>query len=62
MKVKFLGTEACPDRITLRDMTFEAGKAVEVEDEGLRAKCLALPYFEAVTVGRPKKTDDQDKA
>lgn len=62
-KVKFLGTPECPDQITLRDVTFPMGKPVEVEDEGLAAKVLALPFFEEVKRGRPKAVaDGEDQA
>jgi len=57
-RYKFLGTDACPDEITLRDVTFEKGKAVKVDD-GLAAKLANLDYFAEVKQGRPKK-DDKD--
>ena len=56
MKYKFTGTDACPKEITLRGVTFEKGKAVEVEGD-LAAKVSVLPYFTEAKPGRPKKND-----
>ena len=53
MKFKYTGS----GEITLRHMTFEAGKAVEVDDVALAEKIAALPYFEEVKPGRPKNAD-----
>lgn len=36
------------DEITLREVTFEAGELVSVEDESLATKLRNLPYFEEV--------------
>lgn len=44
--------------MTLRGVDFPAGKAVEVKDEALAAKCLAMPEFEQVT--RKAKKNDKD--
>lgn len=54
MKFKFTGTDACPDEITLRGVTFTKGKAVDVADEGLAAKLEGLEFFTEVKRGRPK--------
>lgn len=40
------------DDMTLRGVKFPKGKAVEVSDSGLLAKCLAMPQF--VEVKRKK--------
>lgn len=50
MKFKYTGDQ---DAITLRGVTFEKGKAVELDADDphaalLAAKVAALPYFEAV--------------
>jgi hypothetical protein len=62
-KFKFLGTETCPDTITLRDIEFAKGKAVEVEDDNFAAKLSALDYFAEVKPrGRKAAEDEQDEA
>lgn len=62
-KFKFLGTEACPDAITLRDVEFAKGKAVEVEDDNFAAKLAALDYFAEVKPrGRKAADDEQNEA
>lgn len=45
--------------ITLRHMTFESGKSVEVTDEDLARKISVLPYFQLVKPGRPKNGDEK---
>jgi len=61
-KFKFLGTEACPNEIMVRDVDFPKGKAVEVNDD-LAAKLTALDYFAEVKPrGRKATPDDQDEA
>lgn len=45
----------------LRDVLFPAGKAVEVADEGLAQKCLAMPEFEQVKPVRKAKKNDKAK-
>jgi hypothetical protein len=57
MKFKFLGTPECPDTITLRDVVFDKGKAVEVSDD-LALKLARLEYFAEVKAGRPKNAKD----
>ena len=52
MKIRFTGTEACPDEITLRGVTFARGKSVVIEEPDFQAKLLALDYFEQVKRGR----------
>lgn len=44
--------------ITLRGVTFEPKKAVDVTDEGLAAKISAMPQFASVSEG-PKKNADE---
>jgi hypothetical protein len=56
-KFRFLGTDACPDEIMLRDVVFRQDKPVEVTDADLCKKLAALPYFAEVKAGRPKKND-----
>lgn len=46
----------------LRHMDFPAGKAVEVDDADLAAKCLAMPEFVQVKPGRKAKKNDKDTA
>lgn len=63
MKFKYTGGQ---DEITVRTVTFPKGKAVELDASDaahrlLAAKVAALPYFEEVKPGRPRKIkDDQD--
>lgn len=45
MKFKFTGDQ---DEITLRGVTFEKGKAVDVDDPELIEKISALSYFSTV--------------
>lgn len=52
MKFKYTGPD---DEITLRDVTFPKGKAVDV-DEGLAEKISVLDYFKAVKP-RAKRND-----
>lgn len=57
MKIRYTG-EA--DEITLRHVTFKKGEAVELDmdvqaDADLAGKIAALPYFEQVKAGRPRK-------
>lgn len=54
MKFRFLGTDACPEEITLRDMTFPKGKPVDVVAAALIEKLVALPYFEVVAERKAK--------
>lgn len=54
MKFRYTGS----GEITIRHMTFEAGKPVEVEDAELAAKIAVLPYFREVKPGRPKNADE----
>lgn len=56
MKFKFTGTDANPEKIRLRGVDFEKGKAVEVADENFAEKLDALDYFSRVRPrGRPSK-------
>lgn len=56
MKFKYTGE----GEITLREVTFKAGRPVEVTCENFAAKLSALDCFDTV---RPrKKPDDQDVA
>jgi len=59
MKFKFTGDQ---DAITLRGVTFEAGKAVDLSDNPeLAAKVSVLPYFVEVKPRKRKaKADVQD--
>jgi hypothetical protein len=51
MQFKYTGPD---EEITLREVTFKAGKAVLVEDEGFQAKLSNLDYFKEVKPrGRP---------
>jgi hypothetical protein len=59
MKFKFLGTPECPDEIMMRDIVFEKGKSVEVEDD-LALKLSRLEYFAEVKAGRPKNAKDSE--
>lgn len=55
MKFKYTGEL---DEITLRGVTFEKGKAVDLSDNALLAeKINALAYFEQVKRGRKVKAD-----
>jgi hypothetical protein len=56
-KFKFLGTEACPEEITLRDVVFVKGNPVDVSDTDFIAKLSRLDYFAEVKAGRPKKDE-----
>jgi hypothetical protein len=56
MKYTFTGDQS---EITLRGVTFPKGKAVDVEDEALRRKIDALPYFEQ-GIKRPRKKASSD--
>jgi hypothetical protein len=59
MLFTFLGTEACPDKITLRDVEFPKGVPVDVEDADFIGKLSRLDYFEEGETkprrGRPRK-------
>jgi hypothetical protein len=59
MLFTFLGTEACSDKITLRDTVFPKGVPVSVEDADFIAKLDRLDYFERSEPpprrGRPRK-------
>lgn len=55
MKFKYTGEQAA---ITLRGVTFEKEKAVQVDDEGLASKVAALDFFEQVKTRRKAKSDD----
>jgi hypothetical protein len=58
MLFTFLGTEECPDKITLRDVEFPKGVPVDVEDADFIGKLSRLDYFETETKprrGRPRK-------
>lgn len=48
--------------MALRGVDFPAGQPVEVTDEALAAKCLAMPEFEQVKPGRKAKKNDEDTA
>lgn len=56
MKIKYTGDQ---DEVTFRGTTFPKGKAVDVSDEALAAKVLALADFEEVK--RRGKTDGDEK-
>ena len=53
MKIKFTGVNDLTE-ITVRGVTFKKGVAVDVKDEELAAKVLALDYF---TKARAKSND-----
>ena len=55
MKFKYKGPD---EAITLREVTFEKGKAVLVEDEDFQKKLSALDYF---TVVKPRAKRDKNK-
>ena len=58
MKFKFTGDQ---DEITLRGVTFEKGKAVDLSDNpDLAQKVAVLPYFSEVK-SRAKKAKADDK-
>lgn len=54
MKFKYMGNL---DAITLRGVTFEKGKAVDVSDDNLAEKISALDFFAEV---KPRKAKDDD--
>ncbi len=54
MKLKYTGD----GEITIRGVTFEKGKAVDVDDENLAAKLSALDYFQEVKARKPKAKND----
>lgn len=59
MKFKYIGDQ---DEITLRRVTFKAGKAVDLsENPLLAAKIAKMPDFEEVKSGRKAKKNDQDE-
>lgn len=53
MKFKYVGPD---EEITLREITFSKGKAVDVECENLQSKLEALDEFQAVKP-RGKRND-----
>lgn len=53
MKIK--NTEAT---LVLRGVEFPQGKPVDVEDEGLAAKCLAMPQFVRARARKNGKDED----
>lgn len=55
MRFKYTGS----GEITIRHMTFEAGKSTEVSDPDLAAKIAVLDYFQQVKPGRPKNGDEE---
>lgn len=55
MKIKYTGPQ---DAITIRHVTFEKGKAVDVDDDDLCTKVLGIEGFEKAK-GRPAKVVDQ---
>lgn len=57
MRIKWTGEQ---DEITLRGVTFEKGKAVDVADTNLATKCLGISGF--VEVKRGRKKNDKDKS
>lgn len=63
MKVKYIGSE---DAVTVRHVTFEKGKAVDLSDDprdaALAEKVLALPEFQEAKPGRPRKVTHGDDA
>lgn len=56
MKIKYTGPQ---DSITIRDVTFEHNKAVDVDDETLAAKVAGIDGFEEVKPGRKKNADKE---
>ncbi len=55
MKLKWTGNES----ITLRDVTFEAGKTVDLSDNpNLFEKARGIEGFEEVKARKPKKADE----
>ncbi len=58
MKFRFLGTEDCPESITLRGQDFPTGKPVEVDEE-LAMKLRNLDFFQEVKRGRRKNDKNE---
>lgn len=60
-KFKFLGVDE-QDEITLRETTFEKGKAVDVHCDALASKLRGLDYFEEVKSAAKPKAPAKPKA
>lgn len=58
----YLGTDASPDEIAFRGVTFPTGEAVAVEDPSLAEKIGNLPYFERMGNESGPETQDSVRA